>query len=38
MGLEAFFAMILTVLSAVAFIALALVFLYMIYGGEEEPA
>ena len=36
MPLEAFFAMILLILSAVAFVTLALIFLHMVYGGEEE--
>lgn len=36
MELEAFFAMILIILSAVSFITLALIFLYMTYGREEE--
>jgi hypothetical protein len=35
MGLEAYFAMILLILSAVSFITIALLFLYMIYGKEE---
>jgi len=37
MQIEAFFAMILIILSAVSFITLALIFLYMVYGEEEEP-
>lgn len=36
MPLEAFFAMILTILAVVSFITLALIFLYMTYGREEE--
>ena len=36
MQLEAFFTMILIILSVVSFITLALIFLYMIYGKEEE--
>jgi len=36
MQIEAFFAMILIFLSAVSFITLALIFLYMVYGKEEE--
>ncbi len=36
MGLEAYFAILLMILSAVSFITLALIFLYMIYGKEEE--
>ena len=36
MQIEAFFAMILIILSAVSFITLALIFLYMVYGKEEE--
>ena len=38
MQLEAFFAMILIILSAVSFVTLALIFLYMIYGEEETPS
>ena len=37
MDLEAFFAMILLILSAVSFIILALFFLHMIHGEEETP-
>ena len=36
MELEVYFAMILTILSAVSFIVLVLIFLYMIYGREEK--
>ena len=36
MELEAYFSMILVILSAVSFIALVLIFLHMIYGREEE--
>jgi len=36
MQLESFFAMVLIILSVVSFITLALIFLYMIYGKEEE--
>jgi hypothetical protein len=37
MDLEAFFAMILIILSAVSFITLALFFLHMIYSEEKTP-
>jgi len=36
MDLEAYFSMILVILSAVSFIAIALIFLHMIYAKEEE--
>ena len=36
MELEAYFAMILTILTAVSFIILVLIFLHMIYGKEEK--
>ena len=36
MMLEQYFSMILVILSAVSFIAIALIFLHMIYGREEE--
>lgn len=36
MNLEAYFAMILTILTSVSFIILVLIFLHMIYAKEEE--